>query len=165
MLYLYRLLRPDEEDFETEGLSAKDPYSSVSVNDHVTNGSRGPASSYISCCKSPKAVENFAYKSITCPQTIVKIEIDLNDPSIEIIDLTDPWTLDEYVYDESGKNYARKFEEVLIKGYIPPEYISIFPIEDWFYFIQSSEYVTVLYFIFQMYQNWTYIVRVKILFL
>lgn len=102
----------------------------MSVNDHVTNGSRGPASRYISCCKSQKAVDGFAFKSLTCPQTIVEIEIDLNDPSIEIIDLTDPWTLEELVYYETGRNYARKFKEVLIEGFIPPECISIFSIED-----------------------------------
>lgn len=131
-VFLYRLLRPHKEDFETAGLSAKDPFSTVSVNDHVTYGSRGYASSYISCSKSPEAVEDFASKSITHPQTIVKIQIDPDDPSIEIIDLTDRWTLDEHVYVESGRNFARKFDEVLIKGHIPPECISVLPIEDLF---------------------------------
>lgn len=128
-VFLYRLLRPHKEDFETAGLSAKDSFSTVSVNDHVTYGSRGYASSYISCSKSPEGVEDFATKSITHPQTIVKIQIDPYDPSIEIIDLTDPWTLDELVYDERGRNFARRFEEVLIEGYNPPECISIFSIK------------------------------------
>lgn len=116
----------------TDGLSAKDINSTVSVNDHVTNGSRGPPSKYISCSKSEEAIMDFASKSITQPQTIVKIQIDPNDPSIEIIDLTDRWTLDEHVYVESGRNFARKFDEVLIKGHIPPECISVLPIEDLF---------------------------------
>lgn len=116
----------------TDGLSAKDVNSTVSVNDHVTNGSRGPPSKYISCSKSEEAIMDFASKSITQPQTIVKIQIDPDDPSIEIIDLTDPWTLDELVCDESGRNFARKFDEVLIEGHIPPECISVLSIEDWF---------------------------------
>lgn len=57
-VFLYRLLRPHKEDFETAGLSAKDPFSTVSVNDHVAYGSRGYASSYISCSKSPEAVKD-----------------------------------------------------------------------------------------------------------
>lgn len=113
----------------TDGLSAKDVNSTVSVNDHVTNGSRGPPSKYISCSKSEEAIMDFASKSITQPQTIVKIQIDPYDPSIEIIDLTDQWTLDELVYDERGRNFARRFEEVLIEGYNPPECISIFSIK------------------------------------
>lgn len=133
MLVLYRLLRPEEEEnFKTDGLSAKDINSTVSVNDHVTNGSRGPPSKYISCSKSEEAIMDFASKSITQPQTIVKIQIDPDDPSIEIIDLTDRGTLDEHVYVESGRNFARKFDEVLIKGHIPPECISVLPIEDLF---------------------------------
>lgn len=133
MLVLYRLLRPEEEkNFMTDGLSAKDVNSTVSVNDHVTNGSRGPPSKYISCSKSEEAIMDFASKSITQPQTIVKIQIDPDDPSIEIIDLTDRWTLDKHVYVESGRNFARKFDEVLIKGHIPPECISVLPIEDLF---------------------------------
>lgn len=127
---LYRLLRPEEEDFATDGLSAKDPNSTVNVNDHVTNGSRGPASSFISCCKSLEAVQNFASKIAIHPQIIVKIKIDENSLGVNVIDLTDPEVLAEHVYDDKGKNFAKYFEEVLIEGWIPPECISIVSIED-----------------------------------
>ncbi|XP_061173720.1 uncharacterized protein LOC133182888 [Saccostrea echinata] len=122
---LYRLLRPDEDP--SEGLSAKDPFSDVSVEDHVTYGSGGSESRFISCCKSYSAIERFVAKTWTSPIRIVEIDIDEDDPDIiEIIDLTDPETLDEYFEEDNwkGRNYASWAEEVLIVGTISPDCIT-----------------------------------------
>lgn len=122
-MILYRLLRIDENP--SAGLKAKNPTSSVRVNEHVTNGSSFNAnpSRYISCCKSLEAVRRFANNQ----QRIVKIDLDGNNPTIHsIIDLTDLATLNNYIpmSNDKGRNFANAFQEVLIEGYIPPECIS-----------------------------------------
>lgn len=119
---LYRLLRFDENP--SDGLQAKDPNSSVCVEDHVTNGSSYDAkpSKYISCSKSLEAVSRFAKYQ----QPIVKIELPTKH-SLRIIDLTDLATLKMHIpmSNEKGRNFANAFQEVLIEGYIPPECISV----------------------------------------
>lgn len=120
-MILYRLLHPDENP--AIGLRARDPASTVSVNDHVTYGSRGSASRYISCSRSLEAARRFAGQ-----QQIVRIEIHGNNPNIkQIIDLTDPATLNMYipVHNQNGRNFANAFQEVLIEGFIPPGCISV----------------------------------------
>lgn len=119
MICLYRLLRWDENP--ENGLIAKNPNSNVSIEEHVTNGSYGRASRYISCCRSLDAARSFASRSVTRPRIIVEILTDANT----VIDLTDEETRSMLVQNETGRNYARCFEEVLIEGYIPPECISI----------------------------------------
>lgn len=121
-MILYRLLHPDENP--AIGLRARDPASTVNVNDHVTNGSRGPASRYISCSRSLEAARRFAGQQ----QQIVRIEIHGNNPNIkQIIDLTDPATLNMHipVHNQKGRNFANAFQEVLIEGFIPPGCISV----------------------------------------
>ncbi|XP_062598051.1 uncharacterized protein LOC134259489, partial [Saccostrea cucullata] len=118
------LLRPNEDP--SRGLSAKDPSSDVTVEEHVTHGSRGPASRFISCCKSYSAIERFVANTWTYPVRIVQIDIDELDPGIiEIIDLTDPKIVDVYFNkdNERGRNFASWAEEVLVVGRIPPECI------------------------------------------
>lgn len=119
-MILYRLLRPDEDP--KNGLTAKNPNSNVSVDDHVTKGSSGLPSKYISCCKSLKAVEEFAFKSVVYPKRIVRIELNKHWPSItNIIDLTEKETRETKILNEKGRNFAKHFEEVLVVGKIPPE--------------------------------------------
>ena len=81
----YRLLRQDESI--KNGICAKKPDSTTSVFVHVTEGSYGPQSKYISTCGSSDAVAYLKDKS-TKPGKIVRIDEDnlrLND--VEIIDL------------------------------------------------------------------------------
>ena len=65
----YRLLRQDESI--ANGLCAKNLDSTTSVFVHVTKGSYGPQSKYISTCGSPDAVAYLKGKS-TKPGKIVK---------------------------------------------------------------------------------------------
>lgn len=119
---LYRLLRPDENP--KKGLKAKDPFSTVSVKSHVSFGSRGPDSRYISCSRSKKSIKLFASHSTTNPKRIVKLKIDENDRKIKrIIDLTDEDELEKHELSEQGMNFARKFQEVLIEGEVSAECI------------------------------------------
>lgn len=115
---VYRLLRPDENP--KNGLFAKDSSSSVSIDTHITNGSHGTKSKYISCCRTLAAVKKFARKSGNRICRIAKIKIKRKS----IIDLTEEECLCTYVHNEKGRNFAECFKEVLIEDYIPPECIT-----------------------------------------
>ncbi|XP_061174819.1 uncharacterized protein LOC133183965 [Saccostrea echinata] len=118
----YRLLRPDEDP--NKGLFAKRPYSdAVSVEDHVTSGSKkGQASRYISCCKTLDAVKDFAKKSRN--KRIVKITN--KNGSFKAIDLTDLFNQMKYFpSNQKAKNYANRFQEVLILDFVPPECLAL----------------------------------------
>lgn len=101
------------------GLVAKNTWSTVSVEQHVTYGSHGIASKYISCCKSEQAVRKLASMSRTHPRRIAMFYI--NERDINIIDLTDPFIRDCFISNITGRHYAANFEEVLIENNIPKE--------------------------------------------
>lgn len=65
-----------------------------------------------------EAAKLFASHSKT-PTSIATIEIDVK--KIPIIDLTNPEITKGLLFSEKSRNYAKKFEEVLIKGSIPME--------------------------------------------
>jgi hypothetical protein len=130
---LYRLLRPDE-NWEN-GLSAKSPFSDVSVFDHVISGSSMDFNSkYISTFGSLNAMLKFRSKSLTPGAQMVQIvEDDL--PVIEKIDLrTSIIRRNQYIPDHPQfpnalinkfNNYAKKFEEVLLVGNVPKSHIQL----------------------------------------
>lgn len=117
-IIMYRLLRPDENT--KNGLFAKNRSSSVSIEDHVTNGSHGTKSKYISCCRTLAAVKKFASKSGRGSHRIAKIKIKRK----KIIDLTEEECLFTYVHNQKGRNFAKCFKEVLIEDFVPPECIT-----------------------------------------
>lgn len=116
---MYRLLRNDEHP--EMGLTAKNIWSTVSVEQHVTFGSHGIASKYISCCKSEEAVREFASMSHTLPKRIAVFFINENFTSTNIIDLTNPFVRNSLILNTMGRNFAAKFKEVLIEYNIPKE--------------------------------------------
>ena len=126
-MFLYRLLRPDETWMN--GLSAKDPSSSISVFEHVTKGSRGSKSKYISTCGSLNAVLNFKINSSN--STIVKIrENDLQTE--KKIDLRTQENRNNYYTHKNAQedidrfnNFANKFEEVLLVGNVPGMHVEL----------------------------------------
>lgn len=121
---LYRLLRPDEDP--AKGLKAKAPNSDVTIDSHVSHGTYGPGSRYISCSKTLEGINEFASKSTTISKRIVMLKIDENDPEINrIIDLTNFHELCQHVFTERGRNFARKFDEVLVEGRIRAECITL----------------------------------------
>ena len=125
-------MHPDENP--ALGLSAKDPGADVTVEEHVTNGSYGRDSQYISCSKSLDAILELASKSRNHPRRIVQINIDESYPEIEmIIDLTDWDTLNNEIpmYNEMGRKFANYYKEVLIVGYIPKRCITQMKIYEW----------------------------------
>ena len=120
---LYRLLRPEESC--EDGLRAKNPHSNTSVFVHVTRGSYGPQSKYISTCGSWEAVNYLRSKSSNHEQ-IVKIHEDRLPSKVKIIDLRCQENRDDYIeYDDDEdsiskfNNFANKFEEVLLVGRVP----------------------------------------------
>jgi hypothetical protein len=72
------------------------------------------------------AMRRFATHSRTNPKKVVEININTSD--VSIIDLTDPKTLDDCIPplpgNERARNFATKFEEVLVEGFIPPHCIT-----------------------------------------
>lgn len=122
-MILYRLLRSDEDP--SQDLHAKDPLSPTSVEKHVTYGSHGISSRYISCSKSLEAIKKFASMSKTSPKRLVEIETRTGWSSIHPIDLTDAYILEKYISPENskGRRYAKIYQEVLIERYIPKENI------------------------------------------
>lgn len=117
-------MRPDEDP--AKGLKAKDPNSDVTIDSHVSYGSYGPDSRYISCSKTLEGINLFASNSIKFPKRIVKLNIDENDREIErIIDLTNSHELYQHVFTQQGINFARKFDEVLVEGRIRAECITL----------------------------------------
>lgn len=125
---LYRLLRPGESI--ENGISAKNLDSKTSVFVHVTKGSYGPQSKYISTCGTSDAVEYLKGKSQS-PGKIVKIDEDrLRSSGAVIIDLRFQETRDHYIDDGATEesiskfnNFAKKFQEVLIVDKVPKECI------------------------------------------
>lgn len=121
---LYRLSRADEDP--AKGLTAKDPNSGVTVDSHVSYGSHGSDSRYISCSKTLEGINEFASHSRTFPKRIVRLKINENHPEIKsIIDLTDSYELHRHVFTQQGINFARKFDEVLVEGRIRAECITL----------------------------------------
>ena len=128
---VYRLLRWDEQS--ANGINAKDPDSKVSVFHHVIRGSCADQNSrYISTCGSLNAVNDFKSKS-KAPGDIVAIQLDKLYQD-QIIDLRNPWIrhkcavpndIIEEKFKRKFENYARKFEEVLLIGFVPPKAITI----------------------------------------
>lgn len=120
---LYRLLRSDE-DPEEDGITAEEPDAEGTVHDHVSYGSKF-CSQYISTSASWDAIMTFANYKLSYPKRIARINVDkLEDiGDLTFIDLTDEDNRDEFLHDARANNFARKFEEVLIIGEIPPSCI------------------------------------------
>ena len=120
--YLYRLLR-DDENPQINGITAFMPNAIMSVHEHVSGGSY-TSSQYISTCATWEAVVEFASRSTTFPRRVATINAQaLTSTGVGFIDLTTEekrWML---LNDDRARNFARKFQEVLIVGEIPPSCI------------------------------------------
>ena len=119
--YLYRLLRPDEWNARSTGIRAKQPYQNVSIHQHVLHGSKG-ASQYISTSASWNAIEKFAGLTTSNPTKVAVINCQ-RLYGVIYIDLTNPLARLRYLQNERAHNYAAKYKEVLIIGYISPHCI------------------------------------------
>jgi hypothetical protein len=123
---LYRLLRPDEK--WKDGLRAKNSLSDTTVYEHVTSGSWGGQSKYISTSGSLHAVLTFRLKS-TSNSSIVKIW-EKNLP-IDKIDLRTQENRKKYLiygnYDGNNifNSFANKFKEVLLVGNVPETHVEL----------------------------------------
>ena len=116
--YLYRVLRKNERYVESQGITAKHPQANVSVRKHVGYGSYG-RSQYISTSASLKAVKKLARLRRDRPKLIAKINCQrLRD--VRYVDLTSPYIRYRCCLDERAWNFASKYQEVLVTGYIPP---------------------------------------------
>ncbi|CAG2221061.1 unnamed protein product [Mytilus edulis] len=132
--YIYRVLRDDENT--AEGLKARNPEANITPSSHIA-GKR--VSQYISTTANLEAATRFLglakdrskkKRIIQKTSRIVKINVK-RLKNVKIIDLSDPAVLDEHIpkdpkrpkYNSMFRNWATRYEEVLIEGPIPPECI------------------------------------------
>ncbi|XP_053399852.1 uncharacterized protein LOC128546192 [Mercenaria mercenaria] len=135
---LYRVLRDDEDP--SKGLTARNPEATdAKVSSHVNGLKKSP---FISTTASKQAIEAFywlaikRYKKSNKSKTEKKftvVQIDKEklleeNKNVEVIDLSDDTVRKKYL---SGKvlNYARKYEEVLVKGFVPAKYVKVLDVE------------------------------------
>jgi hypothetical protein len=119
----YRSL--NKGDVPSSGLRAKNPNANYTVEGHVLNASRfGFASQFISTTRS-EAIARGKYGGDVPGGRTVKI--DLRQVQGEVYDLTDSDCLDSLVRGSTAKNFARKDQEVLIEGFVPPSAIQLLP--------------------------------------
>ena len=112
-------------DVPSRGLRAKNPNATYTVEGHVLNASRfGFASQFISTTRS-EAIARGKYGGDLPGGRTVKI--DLRQVQGEVYDLTDSDCLDSLVGGSTAKNFARKDQEVLIEGFVPPSAIQSLP--------------------------------------
>lgn len=116
---VYRGLRSDENPMD--GLSAKNPNRGMSVEGHVSSGSRNKGSQYISTTKDVDIARRYAGEG----GVVVSIRLDALGGDVKIYDLTNKDVLDKHIKFPMTRNFATKSKEVLIEGYIPPDAITI----------------------------------------
>lgn len=116
---VYRGLRSDENPMD--GLSAKNPNRGMSVEGHVSSGSRNKGSQYISTTKDVDIARHYAGEG----GVVVSIRLDALGGDVKIYDLTNKDVLDKHIKFPMTRNFATKSKEVLIEGYIPPDAITI----------------------------------------
>lgn len=128
--YLYRVLTDDEDP--SKGLSARDPSNTTAkVSSHVNGLKKSP---YISTTASKHAAQAFYWLAVkkwdkkyktNGQKTFTIVEIDKNklikeNGNVEVVDLSDKTVRDNYLEgNKKLQNYAAKYEEVLVKGFIP----------------------------------------------
>ncbi|WAQ96918.1 hypothetical protein MAR_029608 [Mya arenaria] len=118
---LYRLLR-DDENPSKNGISAKAPNAGKDLESHVAKGSWNWRSQYISCTSSLEMAVNFAskrYKNGRYRIAFLDRDRIESDESIELIDMSDGGDFEN----DSARNFARYFKEVVVVGKIPKEYV------------------------------------------
>jgi len=114
---LYRVLR-DDENPETDGLTAKNPQATMSLEEHVERGSWGSGSQFISCSNNEQSAINFARNAPFRIAELDRKKIE-KDPKIIVYDVSDG----THFEGEKTNNFARKFGEVCLEGHVPAEYV------------------------------------------
>jgi len=131
MAILYRVLTPHEcSKFAINGLVAKDPFATMTVEDFVSTGSNAVKSQFISTSRTLEASRLFASHSYDKPRFIAAIDIDMALQAgsiVQIIDISTRENARQHIStaNERAVNFAAKFEEILIKGSIPASCIKI----------------------------------------
>ena len=116
---VYRGLRSDENPMN--GLSAKNPNRGMTVEGHVSSGSRNKGSQYISTTKDADIARHYAGEG----GVVVSIRLDALGGDVKIYDLTNETVRNQYIKHPRTRNFAAKSQEVLIEGYIPPDAICV----------------------------------------
>ncbi|XP_063420624.1 uncharacterized protein LOC134705840 [Mytilus trossulus] len=132
--YIYRVLRDDENT--AEGLKARNPEANITPSSHIAGKK---VSQYISTTATLEAAKTFLglakdrnKKKKIAQKTYRIVQINVKKlTNVKIIDLSDPAVLDKYIpkdpenpkYNSMFRNWAKKYEEVLVAGTIPAKCI------------------------------------------
>lgn len=118
--YVYRVIRDDENP--TQGLFAKNPDRGMTIEGHVSSGSRNNGSQYISTTTDYNiAKEN----SVRDNCRIVKIDLNKLSDNVNIYDLSTDDGRNNYLKGVTAKNFAKASSEVLLEGYIPADALTL----------------------------------------
>lgn len=115
---VYRVLRPDENP--KQGLFAKNPSRNMTIEGHISSGSRNNGSQYISTTTDINVARKWAEQD-GCRI----VEIDLNKVDSPIYDLSTDEGRNLYLKGVSAKNFAKASSEVLVEGSIPSAALKI----------------------------------------
>ncbi len=115
---VYRVIRPDENPLN--GLTAKNPQRNMTVEGHITSGSRNKGSQYISTTTDINVAKKWAEKT---GNKIVEIDLAKLPDNVNVIDLSTDAGRNAYLKGSTAKGLAKGSSEVLIEGNIPSEAI------------------------------------------
>ena len=118
---VYRALRAEEDP--SQGLTAKNPSASYTIEGHILNGSRvGFASQFISTSWS-EAVARTKFGA----EGARIAKINLSRVEGRVWNLDDPGCRESVLKGVLARNIARAHQELLIDGVVPPSAITMLP--------------------------------------
>ncbi|HHV29921.1 MAG TPA: hypothetical protein GXX73_10085, partial [Clostridium sp.] len=117
---VYRVIRPDENPLN--GLTAKNPQRGMTVEGHITSGSRNKGSQYISTTTDINVAKKWAEKT---GNKIVEIDLTKLPDDVNIIDLSTDAGRNAFLKGSTAKRLAKGASEVLIEGNILSEAIKL----------------------------------------
>lgn len=117
---VYRVIRGDENPLN--GLTAKNPTRGMSIEGHVTSGSRNKGSQFISTTTDINVANKYAMKD-GC--RIVEINLSKLPSDVSIYDLSTVAGRSTHLKGVTARNFAAKSSEVLLEGYIPSDAITL----------------------------------------
>nr|WP_258022988.1 RHS repeat-associated core domain-containing protein [Brevibacillus formosus] len=117
---VYRVIRPEENPLN--GLTAKKPDRAMTLEGHVSSGSRNKGSQFISTTTKIEIAEKWSEKS---GNRIVEIDLEKLSQNVSVFDLSTETGRARYLKGSTAKRLAKGSSEVLIEGHIPSDAVKI----------------------------------------
>lgn len=117
---MYRVIRSDENPMN--GLTAKNPARGMTIEEHISSGSRNKGSQFISTTTDINVANKYTLQD-GC--RIVEIDLNKLPSNVNVYDLSTVVGRNTYLKGVTAKNFAAKSSEVLLEGYIPSDAIRL----------------------------------------